>query len=115
MRKATIGPVMSARPSISTEERLSDLTDFCEISYSRLLIIIFQNQSEITDYVYSCEWETVLSVGLEQKLKQHVKKYFAFYENINGREYIPFYVYLQLEKYSDTSANEGNSFRNHIR
>jgi hypothetical protein len=37
MRKATVGPVMSARPSISTEERLSALTDFYEISYSGLL------------------------------------------------------------------------------
>jgi hypothetical protein len=36
-RKATIGPVMSARPSITNEERLSDLTDFCKISYSGLL------------------------------------------------------------------------------
>ena len=97
-RKATIGPVMSAPSSISTEEHLSDLTDFCEISCSELLNKICQNQSEITDYVHSCEWETMFSVRLEQRLKQ-VKKYFPFYENINERGYISLHVYLQLERY----------------
>lgn len=90
MRKATIGPVMSARPSISTEERLSDLTDFCEISYSGLLIKICQNHSEITDYVHSCEWETVFSVRLEQRLKQQVPYISLFTRILMKEDTFPF-------------------------
>ena len=67
MRKVTIVPVMSGHPSNSTEERLSDLTDSCEISYSGLLIKICQNQSEIIDYVHSCDWETLFSVRVEKR------------------------------------------------
>jgi len=52
---------------------------FCEFLYSGILIKIYQNQSEIIDCVHSCEWETVISVRLEQRLKQQLKKiYFAF-------------------------------------
>jgi hypothetical protein len=50
------------------------------------------------DYVYSCEWETVFSVRLEQRIKQQVTKCFAFYENINERGYIPFYVLSAVRK-----------------
>jgi hypothetical protein len=86
---------VSARPSISTEERLSFRPD----GFSEILIKIFQNQSEIADYIRSCEWETVLSEQLEQRLKQQVTKYFAFYDNINTRGRIPLYVHLQLDGY----------------